>query len=320
MNYVNDGDNNHSVANISNDQIDIINLILFFWARKLLLIILTTIGVVLSVLYSLSIPNKYESNAILSPSASFQSDSNLGMFNYSGAASLAGISLPSSQGSNSLDLVIEILNSRDFYLRFVKSRNISVDLIATIDWDNKTRQLKYDEEIYDIINSEWVARGSSFTEEGPTSQTIIDFMSELIFIKKDIETGFVRISVKHYSPDIAKKWLEWIIEDINKTLKNRDLVYATKTKAYLLEQIEKNKIAELNQVFNDLVAAQIEKIMLAEVQDEYALTVIDPPLLPERKSEPNRVKIVLFGSVLSGLLSMILVFFHSILHSRKRKI
>lgn len=309
MKNINDG-NRSPTLDVKDDQIDLINFFLFFWSRKILITIIASIGVIFFVFYSLSIPNKYESDSLLAPSTSFQQNSNIGMFN--GAASLAGIPLPTSEGSNNLNLAIEILNSRDFRLRFVHSRNISVDLVAAIDWDKKTRALIYDEEIYDFTNSKWIARGPNFNEDGPTSQTIIDFMSDLISVRKDLETGFVRISVKHYSPDIAEKWLFWIIEDINETLKNRDLLFATKTKAYLLEQIQKNSIAELNQVFNDLVESQIEKIMLAEVNDEYAFTVIDPPMLPERKSEPNRVKIVLFGSVLSLLLAMGCAFFHSV--------
>jgi hypothetical protein len=239
---------------------------------------------------------------------------------YSGVASLAGISLPSLGASNNrVNLAIEILNSRDFRLRFVKKRDIAATLVASKNWDKASRSIIYDEEIYDFKNSRWIATGPNFNENGPTSQTILDSMMDLISIKKDIETGFVKISIKHYSPDIAQQWLIWIVEDINLTLKKRDLEFATKTKTYLVEQIEKNSIAQLNQVFNNLVELQVEKIMLAEVQEEYAFTIIDPPILPERKSEPSRVKIVLFYSAISLLISMILVSVLALYTNRNKK-
>ena len=294
--------------NIINDETDLISLFFFFWSRKLTIITATSIGVILSILYSLSIPNKYISETLLSPSSSFQTNSDTSMMRYSGVASLAGISLPSLGASNNrVNLAIEILNSRDFRLRFVDKRDIAATLVASKKWDKPTRSIIYDEEIYDFKNSRWIATGANFNENGPTSQTILDSMTDLISIKKDIETGFVKISIKHYSPDIAQQWLIWIVQDINLTLKKRDLEFATKTKTYLVEQIEKNSIAQLNQVFNNLVELQVEKIMLAEVQEEYAFTIIDPPILPERKSEPSRVKIVLFYSVISLLISMIFV-------------
>lgn len=306
--------------NIINDETDLISLFLFFWSRKLILTIATSAGVILSILYSLSIPNKYISETILSPSSSFQTNSNTGMMRYSGVASLAGISLPSLGGSNNrVNLAIEILNSRDFRLRFVEKRDIAATLVASKNWDKATRSIIYDEEIYDFENSRWIATGANFNESGPTSQTIIDSMTDLISIKKDIETGFVKISIKHYSPDIAQQWLIWIVEDINLTIKKRDLEFATKTKKYLVEQIEKNSIAQLNQVFNNLVEQQVEKIMLAEVQEEYAFTIIDPPILPERKSEPSRVKVVLFCSVISLLISMIFVSVFALYSNRNKE-
>jgi LPS O-antigen subunit length determinant protein (WzzB/FepE family) len=47
--------------------------------------------------------------------------------------------------------------------------------------------------------------------------------------------------------------------------------------------------------------------MLAKVRQEYAFKTIDPAVVPEEKSEPNRALICVLGTLLGGMLAVLWV-------------
>ena len=48
-------------------------------------------------------------------------------------------------------------------------------------------------------------------------------------------------------------------------------------------------------------------MMLASVNPEYVLSTIDPPVIPERKSKPKRSSVCILGTILGGMLSILIV-------------
>jgi uncharacterized protein involved in exopolysaccharide biosynthesis len=48
-------------------------------------------------------------------------------------------------------------------------------------------------------------------------------------------------------------------------------------------------------------------MMLAKVNKQYALTIIDPPLISEFKSRPNRGLICILVTLLGGMMSILIV-------------
>ena len=47
--------------------------------------------------------------------------------------------------------------------------------------------------------------------------------------------------------------------------------------------------------------------MLANVSNDYVFDVIDPPISPELKFKPSRALICVLGTLLGGMLSMVVV-------------
>jgi hypothetical protein len=60
-------------------------------------------------------------------------------------------------------------------------------------------------------------------------------------------------------------------------------------------------------VFYQLIEEQTKTIMLAEVSKEYVLKTIDPANAPEEKAKPKRALIVVLGTMLGGILSVLFV-------------
>ena len=105
--------------NINNSEpsIDILKIIETIWKQKILVILITSLFGIFSIFYALSIPNTYQSSALVEVSNLNNESSGGGLSalasQYGGLASMAGISLPSS-GVDSGTYVIKVLKSRQF--------------------------------------------------------------------------------------------------------------------------------------------------------------------------------------------------------------
>jgi LPS O-antigen subunit length determinant protein (WzzB/FepE family) len=60
-------------------------------------------------------------------------------------------------------------------------------------------------------------------------------------------------------------------------------------------------------VFYQLIEEQTKTMMLAQVKKEYMFKTIDPAQVPDEKSGPKRALIVLLGTMLGGILSVLIV-------------
>jgi LPS O-antigen subunit length determinant protein (WzzB/FepE family) len=60
-------------------------------------------------------------------------------------------------------------------------------------------------------------------------------------------------------------------------------------------------------VFYQLIEEQTKNMMLTQVKAEYVLKTIDPAQVPEEKAGPKRALIVVLGTMVGGMLSVLMV-------------
>ena len=78
------------------------------------------------------------------------------------------------------------------------------------------------------------------------------------------------------------------------------------------EELQKTKVKDLRDVLFSLLKSEKQKAMLANVNEEFALEVIDPALVPVFRNRPKRKLIVLLGGasgLFIGILSVYLLQF-----------
>ncbi|EGQ9889237.1 LPS O-antigen length regulator, partial [Vibrio parahaemolyticus] len=121
------------------------------------------------------------------------------------------------------------------------------------------------------------------------------------------DSGLYNISVKHYSPYIAQKWVTWLVDDINKVMRERTIAETSQNLSYLRTQLNKTSVADMQSSFYKLIEEQTKSLMLAEVQEEFVFKVIDPAMVPEVKESPKRALICILGSLLGFMLGVIIV-------------
>ncbi|KTG29867.1 lipopolysaccharide biosynthesis protein [Idiomarina sp. WRN-38] len=286
------------------DEIDLRELFGIIWQGKWWIIAITFVFAVGSVIYSLSLPNIYKSEATLAPTEEASGGGLSQMAGQlGGLASLAGVNL----GAKPVDkttIAIEILQSRAFIKSFVEKYNILPELMAVEEW-NRQNGLVYNKEIYDPATNEWLREVEPPQEPQPSSWEYAQvFKSNVLSVTRDLEKGLVTLSVNHQSPEVAEQWTTWLISEINNHMRERDIQEARRSLEYLNEELQETALSNMQQVFYQLIEKQTQTIMLANVRPEYIFQVLDPPVVPEQKAKPSRALICIIGTFLGGFLGV----------------
>ena len=291
------------------DEIDLRELFRVLWAGKWLIGGITLAAAAIAVIIALMLPNIYRAEALLAPNDQEGAGGLSALAGqYAGLASLAGIDL-SAGSSDKTALGLEILKSRKFISEFIDRHDLLVPLIAAKRWDPDSGQLIIDTDDYDTAAEKWIRNARPPKETIPSLQEAYDEFMDILSVNQDKQSGMVTVAVDHYSPVVARNWVDWLIEDINSSIMRRDLADAEQAIEYLNKQIESTSLSELQNVFFSLIEEQTKTIMLAKVTDEYLLRTIDPAVISEEKSEPHRLLIAtlggVFGLLMGGLLALV---------------
>ena len=293
---------------VQDDEIDLRELFAVIWQGKWLIIAITAVFAIASVGLALYLPNIYKSEALLAPASEEQGGGLSALASqFGGLASLAGVNLGGKGGIDKTQLAIEVLKSRQFTSEFIQKHNILTDLMAAKKWDRDTDKIIYDSELYNEQTNTWVRDVEPPFKPEPSMQEAYKEFSKIFVANKDKESGMVTISVDHLSPTVAQQWATWLIQDINKVMKDRDVAEAHRSTEFLNQQIALTNVADIKTVLYKLIEEQAKTIMFAEVRDEYVFKTIDPALAPEEKAKPKRALICVLGTMLGGMLGVMLV-------------
>ena len=289
------------------DEIDLRELFMVLWSGKWLITVITGIAAVAAVLIALRLPNMYAANALLAPAEQSGGGMSALMQQYGGLASLAGVSLPGGEEASRAQLGMALMTSRGFIADFVERRELLPELMAVEDWDISSGELTFDAELYDPQSGTWAREVEAPFQPEPSTLEAVKAFKEILSVSQDKQTGYVTVSIEHQSPVVAAQWVNWLVEDVNAAVKAQDVAEAEKSIEYLREQVTNTSLADLQAVFFDLIQSQTETVMLAEVRQEYVFKTIDPAVAPEEKSKPSRALICVLGTLLGGMLGVVIV-------------
>ncbi|MGS0827518.1 Wzz/FepE/Etk N-terminal domain-containing protein [Shewanella sp. 0m-8] len=301
-------DHQFTPASPADDEIDLRELFSVIWQGKWLIIAITAVFAIGSVIFALTQPNTYKSEALLAPASEEQGGGLSALAGqFGGLASMAGINLGGGGGVDKTQMAIEVMKSRQFASQFIQSHNILPDLMAADKWDMANDTLVYDDELYNPQTKTWIREVKAPFKPEPSMQEAFKEFTKVIAVNSAKDTGMVTISVEHLSPSVAQQWVTWLVEDINKVMKERDVAEANRSSEFLNKQIAMTNVADIRSILYKLIEEQAKTIMFAEVRDEYVFKTIDPALVPEEKAGPKRALICVLGTMLGGMLAVMIV-------------
>ena len=299
-------------ANINNpndfdDAIDLLELFNIILKEKWTIINVTSFISIISVIYSLLLPNIYESRSLLVP-VKVSSGISAAIKNYSGLAGLAGINLPSGVDEGNAAQAIEKITSLSFFENNILPNIYLPDLMAVKAWDPETNNLVYDETIYDDKSGAWVRDYSYPQQKIPSAQESFEvFTEQHLKLIEGKKSEFITLSIQHQSPYIARQWVELTVNEINNFYRQKDKLESEKAVSYLDQQISITGFSEIKDALAQVVQEEVKKLALIEANEFYVFEYIDPPAVMEKKTKPKRALICILSAILGGMLGIFIV-------------
>ena len=306
-------------ANDFGGEIDLRELFFILVQGKRIVACVTAFLIIIGIIYSLSLPNIYQSEALLSPVDESSSLISGAFSQYSGLAGLAGIDLPIGENGSNSKNAIELMSSLNFFEKNLMPKIFLPDLMAIESWDAEKNIIIYDDSIFQKDSNTWVRDFSYPQKLIPSAQESFDiFKKDNLSILVDNKTGLISLAVKHQSPIIAKQWVQIMFEEVNSFYRQKDKESSEKAVIFLNKQIAKTSYSEVRQATASLLEKEIQKLTLVEANKDYVFEYVYPPSVMEKKIMPNRF-IIVFLSLLLGVFlgSLVVIFRHYLSLSRK---
>ncbi|MEO0975179.1 MAG: Wzz/FepE/Etk N-terminal domain-containing protein [Pseudomonadota bacterium] len=240
------------------DDIDFIAIVLALWRGRWILLTTTFLCAVGSIAYALTATEYFRASVLLAPAESLSEGGGLGLGGLGGA--IPGIFDLPTEGSKTIT-ALATLESRSFAEEFIEER----DLVSTFfadEWDNATGTWLDPSKARDLRDA-------------------VDFFhSDVLRVGKQSDTGLVKVSVEWVSPDLAAQWANELVERLNARLRDKALQRARENVDYLTEQLNTTSLLRLQGSISGLLEQELERIMLARGNDEFAFQVNDPAQPP----------------------------------------
>lgn len=273
------------------DEITLRDLLAEISASKILLCGLIAVFVLGGVAIGLLSTRKYEASTVLAP-ATEQSSSRLGGLSalasqYSGLASLAGITLP---GRGEEEEAIAVLKSELLVQRFISENNLLPVLYPNL-WDPATKKWR-----------------TSDPNRIPTLWKAYRYFDKSILRVLEEKTDLVTLTIEWRDPKQAASWANQLVNLTNSYLREKAIEEAERNIAYLNEQAAQTNVVEARSAIYSLLQEEINKEMIARGRTQYALKVIDPAFAPERPSSAGPVVLGLLGFGLGCVVAVLVAF------------
>ena len=140
-----------------------------------------------------------------------------------------------------------------------------------------------------------------------------------VTINYNLKDDIITIAVHFRDPDMAARIANYYIITLNDYMSSEARRTANINKEYLEKQLRETNDNIIQQKIYNLIADKIETTMMAEVKENFAFKVLDPPMAPDKKSSPKRAQMVVIAIIVSLFLGVFVVLFRDYLKKIKAK-
>ena len=277
---------------VPDDEISLRELWDILWRGKWIVIAVTAVFAVGSVTYALLAEEWYRAEVLLAP-AEAKSTSGLGG-QLGGLAALAGVSVGDGDSAEAL----AVLKSRDFARSFIEDKNL-LPVFFSEQWNPATNK--------------WL--GDDPAEWPEIRDAVKYFQEKVLTASQDRQSGMVTLAVEWTDPEIAADWASTLVQRLNSRLRQGALAEAETNVAYLRSELAQTNVVTLQQSIGRLLESELQKLMLARGNEEFAFRTLDSASPPKERSRPKRSLIAIIGTMLGGILGVLLVFVRNAMRS-----
>ncbi|HEX5046064.1 MAG TPA: Wzz/FepE/Etk N-terminal domain-containing protein [Gammaproteobacteria bacterium] len=221
-----------------------------------------------------ALPVKYRAETLLKPA---RTDNNmLGQLGaVGGLASLAGLALPTDDRSAEARALLE---SKEFSMEFVRNENL-LPVLFEKDWDAEAGRWRTND-----------------PKRIPTELDAYRLLRDKVrTVSQDPQSRMVLLAIEWKDPELAASWANKMVALLNDKMRADALARSRRNLDFLRDEYEKTTVAPLREAISSVMENELQTSMLSSVERDYAFRVIDPAIVPNRRSSPNRVLIAVSG-------------------------
>ena len=269
------------------DEIDLLELMRALLKAWKTIAGITIVCIGLAAAYAIHAPEVFKAETLLAHASEGKSSTSSALSQFGGLAAMAGITIPAD---SNIDRVLATLETRVFLKKFIEEKKL-LPVIFEDFWDTNSDswKLAVDQEVF-------------ITEDA------ISPLRGAIEIDKD-KSGLISLSISWKDPAVAAEWANDLVKQLNKQLQEKAIADSQKRVGYLEQELAKTTLQDMRAVLYNLLESEKQKAMLANVNEDFALEVIDPAVAPQTREKPKRKLIVVLGGVCGGFLGIFAVFF-----------
>jgi capsule polysaccharide export protein KpsE/RkpR len=236
-------------------------------------------------------PKIYESKALLVATESEQQGGLLGSI--AGQLGTLAPLLGSGAAGGEQRRALAIMRSRSFTDRFLREQGLLPFIFA----------------------DRWDAALATWRSDEPSGDEAFErFTRQMRFITADRASGFIELSMRSTDRHAAAAWVTAFVTQLNLHMRALAQKDAAKNLRFLQDELARTTVTGTQQALYQLMQTQIRNQMLANVREEYALTVIDPPTVAavDRYVSPRRYLIVVLAFFAGSILACVIAFWREL--------
>ena len=310
------------VSRYDEDEINLLDYWRVIWKRRKLIGYIVLATVLLTVIVSLCMTNIYRAETVIMPVSAKGGGGGGG----GGLAALTsqfgglpGIAMP---GSSSATEIVSLLKSNILGEKVIAQHNL-LPVLFEDNWDAKKQRWKASEGGFSLnLNPlSWFSSLLALVRPAPPPSIAkkqpgipdtwdgLRALDGIVQVKSNIKEGTITITADYRDPDLAAKFVEYYMISLTDHMSSEAKRVATTNRVYLEQQLGTTMDPFIKQKTYNLIAEQIETAMMAEVKENFAFKVIDPPLAPDKKLKPKRAQMVMLSFVVALFIGIFVAFF-----------
>jgi uncharacterized protein involved in exopolysaccharide biosynthesis len=276
--------------------INLLQVWTILWRDRWIVIGITAACTIISVVYALLATQWWRAEVVMVQAHQRQGlTGQLGSL--AGLASIAGLSI--TERGDTVE-ALAVLRSREFMQSFIEEQKLLPVLFAN-KWDAKAGHWK-----------------SSDPEQQPDVRDAIKlFENRIRSITENKKTGVITLSIEWKDKVEAARWANLFVARANDRMRSRAQIEAERTVKFLREEATSTTVVTLQQSISRLLEKELERLMLARGNEEFAFRVVDRASVPKWRSSPKRTLTVVLATMAGGLLSLLVVYLRHALRRQR---
>jgi len=269
----------------SHDEMSLRDLLQILVCHRSIVIAVTVAMTAIAIVTGVLMTPIYRASVLVAP---VESKSPLGALGAVASQFVGMAGLGVGRGDNLKQEGLAIMQSRSLTEKFIEKYDLMPKLFPDL-WNKDTKK-------WNVPDEEIPTLGRGFKIFDRSVRTV----------SEDQLTGLITISMEHPDPAAATQWANALVREVNAYMRQRVIGEAESSLRYLNDELAKTDVVELRLGINGLIEQQLKDIMLANVRHEYVFRVIDPAVVPERKSfvRPRRFLMAIGGTVIGLILGV----------------